>query len=60
MVARINPTGVLIVSFERDGNEIECRICPNGERAWSAAISILANFAELQAGDQLTVSDKSL
>ena len=58
MVARTNPTGVLIVSFERDGNE------SNTASVWTVSVvgrnSILANFAELQAGDQLFVSDESL
>src|SRR5215831_487292 len=60
MAARTNPTGVLIVSFERAGHEVEYPICQNGERAWSGATSILANFAELQAGHQRIVSDESL
>ena len=60
IVARTNLTRVLIVSFERAGHEAEYPICQNGEQVWSGAISIFANFAELQAGHQLIVSDESL
>jgi|SRR5215831_15687773 len=58
--APFTPTGVLIVSFERDSNEVEYRICRTASGAWSPAMSILVNFDELQAGDQLIVSDESL
>ncbi len=57
MVARIRPEGELVVIFSRDGERDDARIVPNGHRAASAAILIIAGLGEegLRAGDQLLV-----
>jgi hypothetical protein len=42
------------VTFKRDGQEIETRTAPTGERALKIAILILARFDDLRDGDRLT------
>jgi len=55
MVARIRMDRELAVIFSRDGETSETRIVPNGERAASAAVVMIAHRGELHDGDQLLV-----
>jgi hypothetical protein len=56
MVARVRIyRGELVVVFQRDGEDDDARLVPNGERAAVAALMMIATRGTLQAGDQLIV-----
>jgi hypothetical protein len=55
MVARTQPEGELVVIFQRDGENDDARIVPNGERAAVTAVLMIAGHGVLHAGDQLRV-----
>jgi hypothetical protein len=55
MVGRTRTQGELLVIFQRDGENDDARIVPNGERAAVAAVLMIAGRGELHAGDQLLV-----
>ncbi len=47
--------GELCITFRRDGEDDEQEVVPDGQRAVSAAMKMLALRDELQPGDKLTV-----
>jgi hypothetical protein len=57
MVARVQPNSRFVVAFWRDGEIHDSQTAANGERALKAAITMLAELDELQAGDRLTVTE---
>jgi hypothetical protein len=60
MVARIQKSAGLIVTFSRNGEEIDSRVGSTGERAQRIALLMIARLDDLQAGDKLTVIDESI
>jgi hypothetical protein len=54
MPAYAHPSGLLL-TFHRDGEPPEQQIAPNGLRAVSAAMKMLALKDKLRDGDRLTV-----
>jgi hypothetical protein len=58
MVARTRTyRGDLLVTFSRDGEPDEARLVPNGERAASTAIMMIAAREGLIPGDRVTVRE---
>jgi hypothetical protein len=55
MPAYAKPETGLTITFWRDGKEHDHRVAPDGVRAVSAAMRMLAMLDELQSGDRLTV-----
>jgi hypothetical protein len=58
MVARTRSyRGDLLVIFSRDGEPDDARLAPNGSRAASTALMMIALRGELIPGDRLTVRE---
>jgi len=59
MVARVNnPLGGLVVSFHRDGQEIDHAVARDGARALKMSLLMLAKLDELQDGDILKCKEE--
>jgi hypothetical protein len=57
MVGRITPSLGLIITFVRDGDEVEQRTARDGGKAAQVACVMIAQLGQLQAGDVMTVTE---
>jgi len=57
MVARTNPSLSLIITFTREGEEVEQRTAKDGGRAAQVACVMIAQLGQLKAGNVMTVTE---
>ena len=57
MVSRLSPTSRFVVTLWRNGEVLDSRPAPTGERALKVAILMLAELDDLQGGDSMDVME---
>jgi len=57
MTVHIQPNSKFVVTIFRDGEVLDARVAPTGERALKTSILMLAELDELRGGDRLTVTE---